>query len=418
MRFVALFFIFVSSVFGTILNDGKLDCDEILANKTKLFSNGFDFKTANISNVDFECSSSLLGVKSVKNLLNTTLKIRSENRSCVGKIADINLNNFKFTLLKAGVAPEIYAKTILPPEEYETELEQSRAFFRYWGHQSLSNFLLFREFNKSYNEALEPLVKHYMSSFRMDHGSAIYYATKAVNEFLNFAVALKRDDFAKSSLDISDAQKRVSDPRFSKYEVNELIYSGKISKDSLQNAFNTALLYEKDLEILKEFLQTGVNLNEGYESSIFFALKNLKNVQFLLENGADINYSNLIGQTPLFKAVGLNDIELVKLLVRNGANVNSRTIDVNTKLAYVSNLGEVLPSHIKLCDFEHTSRTILMEAASSSDVEIVKFLIAIGVDLNAVDDTGFNAVDYAVLGKQAANVEYLKSLGLKSNFEN
>lgn len=418
IKAILLFLFFVPLAFGSILDDGRLDCDEILANKLRVFSANFNIEAAGLTAIDFRCSSSLLNLKHIENLLDTSTKIRSESRSCVGKIADINLNNFKFMLLKAGIEPDIYAQTLLESEEYEKELEQNRAFFRYWGHQTLSNFLLFRVFNKNYNEALGPTVKHYMSSFRMDEGSAIYYATKIVNEFLKFAIAIQKEDFATSMLDISEVQKRVSDPKFSKNDINEFIYSGKISKDSLQKAFETALLYDKSIDILKEFIQIGVDINSGYESPLFFALNNLKSVELLLKNGADVNYSNLLGQTPLFKAVGLNDLNLVKLLVEHGADVSKRTIDINTKLAYASNLGEVLPSYIKPCDFEHTSRTIFMEAARKSDVEILKFLISVGVDLNAVDDAGFNAFDYAIMGKKEANLQYLKALGLKSNFDN
>ena len=418
IKAILLFLFFMPFSFGNILDDAKLDCDEILANKSYLFSQNFNFKTIDLNDTDFKCSSSLLNLKEVENLLDAAIKVRSENRSCVGKIADINLNNFKFVLLKAGIAPEIYAKTIAEPSEYEQELERNRAFFRYWGHQSLSNFLLFKSFNKNYNEALEPMVKHYVSSFKMDEGSAIYYATKVANEFIRFAISIQKEGYASATLDISEIQKRVSDPKFSTYDMNELVYSGKISKQSLQSGFYTALLYDKDINTLKEFIRMGVNLNDGYENSLFFALANLKNVEFLFQNGADVNYANLLGQTPLFKALSLNDKELFSLLVKNGADINRRTIDINTKLAYVSNLGEVLPSYIKPCDFEHTSRTIFMEAARAADVEILKFLVSAGVDLDATDDAGFNAYDYAVMGKKDTNLDYLKSIGLKSNLTN
>ena len=51
-------------------------------------------------------------------------------------------------------------------------------------------------------------------------------------------------------------------------------------------------------------------------------------------------------------------------------------------------------------------------------MEILKFLVSAGVDLDATDDAGFNAYDYAVMGKKDTNLDYLKSIGLKSNLTN
>lgn len=404
--------------FAGIYDDSKLDCDEILANKAQIFNSNFNPNKPELNQIDYGCANSLLTIPAVDKLLELAVKIRSESRLCVGNIADKNLNAFKFTLLKAGIVPEIYAKDLEEPLIYEETQEKNRAYLRYLGHQSIYNFLLFKAFNKGYNEALEPLVRHYKSNFIMDEGSAIYYATKVANEFLKFAVNSKERQNDAARLDISEIDKRVIDPKFSKYLINEMIYEGKISKELLQNAFNTALLYEKSEEILSEFIKVGAELNLGYENSLFFSLKNLNNAKFLLKNGAQVNYANLLGQTPLFAAVRLNDFEAVKFLVENGANVNACTIDLNTKLAYISNLGEVVPSYVRLCDFEHTSRTIFMEAALNSDTKILEFLVEKGVDTEAIDDAGFNALDYAVMGKKDINSQYLNSIGLSPNFKN
>ena len=202
---------------------------------------------------------------------------------------------------------------------------------------------------------------------------------------------------------------------FTKYGINEAIYSGAVSQSSLQNAFNAALLYEKSEDVIKEFLRAGVNLNYGFESSLFFALKNLNNVKLLVANGADVNYANLLGVTPLFNAVQLNDINLVKFLLENGALVNKRLIDVSTKLAYSANLSVQLPSFVKLCDFDGASKSVLMSAAGAADVEILQLLIDNGADVQAVDDNGLNALDYAIIGKKEINAQYLRAMGLESN---
>ena len=56
-----------------------------------------------------------------------------------------------------------------------------------------------------------------------------------------------------------------------------------------------------------------------------------------------------------------------------------------------------------------------MHAAEKSNLEIVKFLISKGVNINAYDDLGFNALDYAIMGEKHEIAEYLSNLGLKEN---
>lgn len=56
-----------------------------------------------------------------------------------------------------------------------------------------------------------------------------------------------------------------------------------------------------------------------------------------------------------------------------------------------------------------------MHAAAYGNVEILKLLISKGANFNAVDDLGFNALDFALAAGKKENVDYLKSLGLKAN---
>jgi ankyrin repeat protein len=45
---------------------------------------------------------------------------------------------------------------------------------------------------------------------------------------------------------------------------------------------------------------------------------------------------------------------------------------------------------------------------------MLKSLLEAGANLNARDDLGYNAYDYAVMGKRMENAKYLASLGLKA----
>lgn len=56
-----------------------------------------------------------------------------------------------------------------------------------------------------------------------------------------------------------------------------------------------------------------------------------------------------------------------------------------------------------------------MHAAFHSTPEILNFLIKNGADIQAKDDLGYNALDYALIAKNSANIEFLSTTGLKSN---
>jgi ankyrin repeat protein len=63
-------------------------------------------------------------------------------------------------------------------------------------------------------------------------------------------------------------------------------------------------------------------------------MRDRKIVQMLLDGGADVNYSDRWGRTPLHWAVEANDLALVDLLISRGANVNARDATDRTPLYY------------------------------------------------------------------------------------
>lgn len=404
----ALFLIFLSSVlmFSKVLDDNKISCDEIKAYKDEIFSNlDIDFLNTQIN---FNCENSLLNLDFLNKLFDISKEIRGDRLNCKGVMYNAKQKEFKFLLLKAGVAPEIYAKTL--NDESGKIADDNRAYFRFWAYNSIGNFELFNNFWKEYNANMSNLVSFYKKR-GIDEGSAIFYATKVMNDFLNFSVG----DFSYTIMgkvpDITFFEKRISNPNFDLYGLQETLFKDKYSQSELSNALNIALLHEKSVKFLEELIKMGAKVNEGSESSLFFALRNINNIKFLLKNGADINYKNTFGKTPIFYTVGFNDLNTTKFLVQNGADINATYISKNEKFAINSNIGMVtLPFYQNLCDLEHTSRTLFMHAAQHSNVEMLKFLMQSGADINAVDDLGYNALDYAKLGKKGENIKFLENL--------
>ncbi len=379
-----------------------INCDNIKNNKTLLNES---------SNLDYlNCKESLKNQDFTKKLYAISNEIRGGNSSCNGIAYLPKLQQFNLLLLKIAINPITYQKTLDTPENLEKKYDILKSYFRYWAYQSIGNFRLYKAFWQEYNNAIEPLEKYFESNFNFDKGSNIYYTSNALNEFLNWAVGE-----TKIYKDISPLAKIMSNKNYSVSYIQDFIFSNNPSQDDLTIALQAALLNQREKEILELLIRFGARIDEGYESAIFYALENYENTNFLIQNGANVNQANAFGKTPLFYAIEFNRLDIIKLLLDNGANVNQKYINNNEKLALSANIGSNTPYFITFCALEHTSKNVLMHAAAYGNVEILKLLISKGANFNAVDDLGFNALDFALSAGKKENADYLKSLGLKAN---
>ena len=137
---------------------------------------------------------------------------------------------------------------------------------------------------------------------------------------------------------------------------------------------------------------------------------------FLLENNADIKVKDNSGKTALDYAIKHNRPEMIEFLLLLGANdtlsldkalkkaaefenINKQTLllfrelskdlpDINIIKFFIDAGADVNAKH-------PYGWTALMVAADNGHPEIVKLLIAAGADVNAMDNTGFTALMYA-----------------------
>ncbi|CAD7288832.1 hypothetical protein LMG7974_01175 [Campylobacter majalis] len=352
-----------------------------------------------------ECDGSAMRVDGMQELFDIARQIRSERISCVGNIKfQKSLATLGVKILQASYKPYEYAKTLKSPDEMDLIRQKDRAYFRYWGHHAFYNFNKFKEFWNAFNKVQTPLAKFYEAKGH-ESVEAGYFATALLYEILHHAVGSN-----KMSVDITDEQKQINDIN-NVEEILTLLYSKDYNPYELNTLLKTALLYEKDTEILREILKRGASINEGDENAIIYALKNIKNVKFLINSGANVNYKNSFGKTALFYAVELKDANLVKILLENGANPNEKYIDNHSKSAILG-LGANLPFYINLCAFERTKRSVFMHAGANSTPEILQLLLDYGVDVDELDELGLNAYDYALANNNTEVLEFLQVLGL------
>ncbi|PSM52637.1 ankyrin domain-containing protein [Campylobacter blaseri] len=395
MKFIMVFLVSFTFLFSNV-------CDDIKDNVSSFFGEENNYKKVD---KNLKCTQIM---NTLKNLKDVSLQIRGVNIDCDGSYAIVYQKKFQFKILKALLAPEIYKKDLPDAETADEITNKNRDYFKIWSIKSLYNYNKFAEFNSLYQVAVPMLVDYYEYAFGYDEGSAIYFANRLANEYLNVAVGSH-----KGNILISDLDKNIINNTFDINLLLGYLYENHPSNLELDSALKTAILMKRDKEFVDVLLKWGANINSGYESALFFALNDLNMVTYLINKGANINYKNSFGKTPLFDAVELNNIELVNFLIDNGANVNSKIISNNEKMGIVSTIGDYTP--FGLCGLAHTSKSLLMHAAKYSNLEIVKKLIELGARIDDVDDLGFNAADFAIMNDDKSILTYLHNIGLKEN---
>ena len=90
------------------------------------------------------------------------------------------------------------------------------------------------------------------------------------------------------------------------------------------------LVFSDNINMIRYIMDFPINVNvkaeESEQTPLLLAVRyrDKKIVQVLLENGGDLNSTNITGCNPLITAVNDNKIEIVELLLEFGANVNQR----------------------------------------------------------------------------------------------
>lgn len=155
--------------------------------------------------------------------------------------------------------------------------------------------------------------------------------------------------------------------------------------------------------VISLLLQKGADLNareieNGFNAILFAAGSgNLNAVNLLLSKGANLTDVSKTGHTLLMRAVLIgNNVELIKYLIGKGVDVNAKDIDGDTALLKSMNL-------------------------FSRNIDIVKLLLGSGVDVNATNKNGNTAlIEVTALISDKSNdiIELLLKSGAKVNAAN
>lgn len=125
--------------------------------------------------------------------------------------------------------------------------------------------------------------------------------------------------------------------------------------------------------------------------------------QFALLRGADLNNTDNFGRTPLHLASAINYPEMVFWLITNGARIEERTIgELQTAVHYAAknnatdSLKVLLHMGGSINEVDYKNRTPLFVAAETGRAEACRFLLEQGAPCGVYDDCGTSALTLMV----------------------
>jgi ankyrin repeat protein len=129
----------------------------------------------------------------------------------------------------------------------------------------------------------------------------------------------------------------------------------------------------------------------------------IKVVRELFAQGAQINWRDHRGRTPLLAAIQRNRIDVARFLIQEGADVNAKDLGQDTPFLVAGAEGRteimraILTAGPNLKDTNRFGGTALIPAAHRGHVETVKLLLTTKIDKNHVNNLGWTALMEAVV---------------------
>jgi len=194
------------------------------------------------------------------------------------------------------------------------------------------------------------------------------------------------------------------------------------------------VVIEKDTAKINQLLQSGVDINTQHPNSGTTVLMIASSyyyyddmVEFLIKKGSKLNLQDSEGKTALLWASS-NSLPNAKILIAKGANVNIAANDGMTPFLQASlgvSSGKV---PIEMCDLlrkngANINATLSRQSAMgwaalhygviNGDVELVKYLIKYGANVNKATGEGSTPLYLAKLEGNETIVKFLKNAGAK-----
>jgi tetratricopeptide (TPR) repeat protein len=392
------------------LDDHSLTCEEMRANPELFFETGVDLGSGHHSptKVDYECEESIEYLPFMRNLIEM-----AHPKYCGGSIYYATARGTRFNYIGIGMHPLYFKKNGWKLDTYN-EIN----VFRAWAFSNYYVYCQYEKYKTEAKKALPQLISHFQKNFSLSRQEAEIYSNYIMDRFAASifynTIPIPYVDYNQQvviNYSISPVANYMENNIVSLDKIKELTKNS--SNADIEQALMVAFLTKKESKIIDFLLENFKYSDESYGALLFVALDYPRYIKVLLDKGADINYENLDGETPLFYAIKNNNYELVKLLIENGADVNHTT------------------KSIEDCRGNGGNQTTLIAAVlANSDIEILKLMNGANINSHIMEEWGknvtaldivfsnihnsYNRNNQTQIDKFEKQAEYLKSIGAKS----
>lgn len=191
------------------------------------------------------------------------------------------------------------------------------------------------------------------------------------------------------------------------------------------NVLHNLVYRTNDLDLLNYFIDKGVYVNQVNEEKntplLNAASRGTKEeIALFVSHTNDINHQNKEGLSALTRALRYNDLDIVKMLVKKGANVkvkDAKGYDLGFHLAdatrsnleaFKEKMAYLQKKGYRPSQPQANGSTLLHAVVDKKNMDLIKLLIDMDIDINAKDSNGQTILHHAAM--QAENAELLKFL--------
>ena len=224
-----------------------------------------------------------------------------------------------------------------------------------------------------------------------------------------------------------------------KYLVEDLKLKPTVTNSNGQTVLHILARKEKQSEIVQYFINKGVDVNKAdKDGNTAFILasegKDPELLQTLLPKVKNINAVNLKGESALTQAVKNSSAEIVSFLISKGADINVndnkgnnlafylvdsfKPASASQKDDFADKLNVLKSKGINFATPQKDGNTVFHTAVIKNNVELLKKLEGLNVDINAKNKEGFTALQKsAMVAKDDAVLKYLVAAGAKKEIK-
>lgn len=171
-----------------------------------------------------------------------------------------------------------------------------------------------------------------------------------------------------------------------------------------------------DQKKIEQYLKNGININtvtENNLTALHLAIGhgNTEMMQFLLDKGADVDFSYANGFYPLEYAVICRQKKALMYLLEQTCSLETSALHYAAALGEIDLLELLLKAGVEVNRRDQIGRTALHEAANRNCLNVMCLLIQSGAELNCIDYQGWTPLCLAVMRDHFVITEYLLKQG-------